>query len=229
MCQLLRFLQYIFVVLAVLLLQSCTNSYSAKPIEAWVIDAETKQPMEGVNVVAVWLLEYGLEGGGSTAMTIMETVTDKNGRFYFSAWGPKDIPKNLPSEARLKDLDPMLQFFKSGYSGQQLFNKRDIGSMWGHGASLRSSEWDGKKVEMARLHGAVHTYGFNLPDFYYIEFGKYCEWKYIPKMIVAVSKEQKRFTEQQIHFYGLDFTKLKLLPNQDMCGSAESFFEEYMK
>ena len=211
-------------------LQSCARDYSAKAIEAWVVDAESKQPMEGVNVVAHWLLEYGLEGGGATDITTMETVTDKNGRFYFPAWGPKEIPDNLPSEARLKDNDPELQFFKSGYLGLELQNDRPIRSMWGHGKSMRTSEWDGKKIQMKSFQGtALQEYGFHLPSFYYVEYGKNCEWKHIPRMIAAVSREQKRFKEQKIIFSGLDFTDIESLPNQDICGSAEKFFEEYLK
>ena len=76
-------------------LQACSNSYSAKPIEAWVVDAQTGKPLEGVNVVAHWKLRYGLEGGGSYQLHIMEDVTDKNGRFFFPAWGPKEIPRHL--------------------------------------------------------------------------------------------------------------------------------------
>src|SRR6266540_7096039 len=94
-------------------LHAC-STYSAKPIEAWVVDEETKQPLEGVIVVANWELRYGLEGG-AYQLTIMETVTDKNGRFYFPGWGPKAIPKELPSGARLKEDDPGLLFYKHGY------------------------------------------------------------------------------------------------------------------
>jgi len=229
MYQQLKFVRKIVYVFAILLLQSCANNYSAKPIEAWVIDAETKQPMEGVNVVAVWMLEYGLEGGGGSAMTIMETVTDKNGRLYFPAWGPKEIPKNLPSEARLKDSDPELQFFKKGYRALELRNDRPIPSMWGHGISLRSSDWGGKKIEMTKLDGTVQDYGFAIPSFNYIESRNGCEWKYIPRMIVAISREQKRFKEQNIAFYGSDFTDIKSFSNQDICGSAESFFRANLK
>ena len=66
-------------------LQACSNTYSAKAIEAWVVDAETKKPLEGVIVVAHWELNYGLEGGGAYQLQVMEDVTDKKGRFYFPA------------------------------------------------------------------------------------------------------------------------------------------------
>lgn len=37
--------------------------YSAEPIEAWVVDAETKQPLDGVVVTANWQLKEGTFGG----------------------------------------------------------------------------------------------------------------------------------------------------------------------
>src|SRR5690348_13390482 len=74
----------------ILSLQACTTSatyYSAEPITAWVVDAETKQPLAGVNVVAHWQLEGGLEGGNNIGqMMVMEAVTDTAGKFSFPAW-----------------------------------------------------------------------------------------------------------------------------------------------
>ena len=37
---------------SIFVLQACSNTYSAKAIEAWVVDQETKKPLEGVIVVA---------------------------------------------------------------------------------------------------------------------------------------------------------------------------------
>ena len=54
-----------------------------------MVDAETHQPLEGVNVVAHWVLNFGLEGTVHADLMLMETVTQSNGRFYFPAWGAK--------------------------------------------------------------------------------------------------------------------------------------------
>src|SRR3990172_3705709 len=69
--------------------------YSAEPIEARVVDAETKQPLEGVIVTANWELVEGTLAGGPRVlgqMMVMEAVTDANGRFSFPALGPKINP-----------------------------------------------------------------------------------------------------------------------------------------
>lgn len=218
-----KFYRNIFLVLA-MLLQGCSNHYSAQPIEAWVVDADTKQPIEGVIVAARWKLEYGMEGGYASLLNTLETETDKNGRFYFPAWGPKKIPDGLPSEARLKDSDPALELFKSGYRVQALKNDKPIASMSGHGTSLRSFDWNGRKIQLTKLRGTQDEYGYRLPEFFFLES---CEWQYLPKMILATIREQERFKEQNVPFPG--GISIKSLPGQDRCGSAEYFFKEYTK
>ena len=108
------------VAMAALLLAAtagCAQVYSAKPTFGFIVDAQTHQPVEGAVVVAQWDLEYGLEGGAAYAWVVMETVTDSQGRFDFAGWGPKKVPDFLPGEARLKDRDPRVAFFKLGYQG----------------------------------------------------------------------------------------------------------------
>jgi len=67
------------------------NRYSAESIEGWIIDADTKKPIEGVIVVANWQLHKSTMGGRIPAahLNIMEILTDKNGLFYFEGWGPR--------------------------------------------------------------------------------------------------------------------------------------------
>ena len=94
-------------------LQGCAAlQYSADPIEAWVVDAETNQPIEGAIVVAHWELKGGLEGGNVMGQVmVMEAVTDDKGKFNFPAWGPKWHI----GWGGLGDSDPELLLFKSGY------------------------------------------------------------------------------------------------------------------
>jgi hypothetical protein len=69
---------------------SACERYSADPIEAWVVDASSGAPLEGVIVTANWQRTGGFEGSYPKGqMMVMETTTDKKGRFQFSGWGPK--------------------------------------------------------------------------------------------------------------------------------------------
>src|SRR5262245_53918221 len=89
-------------------------SDSAAEIRGTVVDAETKRPLEGVHVVAQWILNTGLflHSSHETRFHILETVSDLKGEYHFSAWGPR--PR--PVLSRLEwGFDPILTFFKPGY------------------------------------------------------------------------------------------------------------------
>ena len=62
--------------------------YSKPEFRGRVIDAETKQPVEGAVVVVLYeKWEFGGPGGGNTLpMDAKETLTDKNGEFYFPSY-----------------------------------------------------------------------------------------------------------------------------------------------
>lgn len=68
---------------------ACAAEYSARAIEGRVVDAATGAPLEGVNVVVAWELEYirpGIsEGRGVAMFELAETVTAANGEFRFAA------------------------------------------------------------------------------------------------------------------------------------------------
>ena len=69
------------------------DTYSAAPIHGWVVDAETKQPLEGVHVVAQWILQTGLLHGEHTSrLHIVETVTDPKGGYQLPRVGAKPRP-----------------------------------------------------------------------------------------------------------------------------------------
>jgi hypothetical protein len=64
------------------------------PFRGKVIDAETKKPIEGAVVVAVYknyFCGFGA-GGGSEVAKVKETLTDKNGKFFFSSYSTIILP-----------------------------------------------------------------------------------------------------------------------------------------
>ena len=68
---------------------ACAWIYYSKPeFRGRVIDVETKQPVEGAVVVVLYeKWEFGGPGGGNTLpMDAKETLTDKNGEFYFPSY-----------------------------------------------------------------------------------------------------------------------------------------------
>lgn len=232
-------------IVALAALSACAGSwrYSADPIEAWVVDAETKQPVEGAIVVANWALEttshiipHQTNAAGS--VMVLETVTDKDGRFYFPAWGPK---WHLGS-GELTDSDPELILFKSGYQYQRLSNSQylrprkysDEGKPSGTeskpSGSTRISFWSGERIELQRFRGTEEEYANHLSSLgTFLRFlydGENCEWKQAPRMLAAIHKEKLNFKRKTV------FSSLQLVnnvSNQARCGSAEEYFVEYLK
>jgi hypothetical protein len=180
-----------------LLLRGCLNIYSAKPIEAWIIDAETRKPVAGAVVVARWTLSYGYEGGGGYDWVIMETVTDENGRFRFPGWGPRAIPTALLWQAKMGRHDPDIKFYKFGYAGvkqtQSMADKeyhrpKLIDYAWG-GSSEREWYLNGETLEYKPAKGDLKLLTEELDAFdsrlEYIRGGG-CEYIHIPCALNAV-------------------------------------------
>jgi hypothetical protein len=208
---------------------SLPNKYSAKEIEAWVVDADTGKPLEGVIVVAAWELKGGLELGNPVGnANLMETVTDKNGRFYFPAWGP------VWKKGALLFNDPNLYFFKRDYEYRALPNKFSFSDLETGRGSVRSSDWHGKTIKLKKFQGSLEEYAWHLSSLdtgieTILDVGrrsKDCEWKKVPKLLVAFSQLKDIFRENKIPF--IDLTSIDDLPTGERCGSPQLFFKRYL-
>ncbi len=204
-------------------------TYSAEAISATVIDADTRKPLAGVVVTANWQLLGGMEGNYPVGqLEVLETVTDANGRFHFPAWGPKKRIKGY-----LREDDPQLLLFKPGYEYRRLAN--EVSSRINYD-SVRRSVWNGKVIELKRFGGtgegyAEHVYRLdgNLDR---MRDGEQCEWKSIPRMLVALHHMRERFDAEGIKVpgwqIGARIRKVIDVGNQKQCGSAQEYFRNYL-
>lgn len=204
-------------------------TYSAEAIEGWVVDAETDKPVENVIVVAHWDLESAYNLG---QMMVMETLTDKDGRFYFPAWGPKLRPMN----AALTFADPEIIMFKSGYDFVTLQNTP---MSYYNKDALRRSEWNGKTIKIKpfkdyiiqdgriKTSAYVERIGWLGGTLNWADRGDSCDLKYIPRMIIAIHLQKKRFREQGIYssLPGYDYYFDEKSP--DRCG-VRALFKKYL-
>ncbi len=96
--------------LVLLTLSSGCSVYSAGPWRGTVLDADTKQPIEGAAVVMVWQTQQ--EGGFAAVFHYLdseERLTDKDGRFEIGA-------KSFTQTRGLsKVYGPKMVIFKPGY------------------------------------------------------------------------------------------------------------------
>lgn len=142
---------------ALAVLPACAGpvTYSAESIEAWVVDAETKQPIEGAVVVAHWVLEgptlVDIKVRQAGDLVVLEAVTDKDGRFHFPGWGPI----RHWGRSRLTYLDPELIVFKSGYEYRRLANPITKEAIEGKPYPIRRSQWNGKTIELKKFSGTA--------------------------------------------------------------------------
>lgn len=228
--------KYIVILLAGVLLSApaTATTYSAEAIEARVVDAETNQPLEGVIIVAHWELErkvgdYGHSGTdprGPLQLKVMEAVTDYSGHFAFPAWGPL----NAPFGAYLEGSDPAIVMFKPGYelygAANLLFTRINPFI-----DSTRTSWINGTTVKLKKFSGDLKAYARHLEylgdrvDFSREDRHQHCDWKEIPRMLVAVDKQERVFRKNNVYS---SLPILDDLPFQDQCGSAREFLKKYL-
>ena len=86
--------------------------YSDGPWKGTVIDSETREPIEGAVVVAVWERRYaGPAGPYSSFLDAVEVPTDKDGRFLIPKFWKLNL---LPIISWIEG--PTFQIFKPGYT-----------------------------------------------------------------------------------------------------------------
>lgn len=108
---------FVFIIIFILLISLAQTSqaawliYSKLEFRGRVIDAETKQPIEGAVVVVLYYKRstFDLNPGGTSSYVtkVKETLTDKNGEFYF--------PSYSEFMGFNEDVGARFVFFKPGY------------------------------------------------------------------------------------------------------------------
>lgn len=224
----------LFLILVGLSLQACATTHSAKSIEAWVVDAETNQPLEGVIVVAHWQLERkfayppgvtGYDPRGPLQLKVLETVTDPQGRFYFPAWGPLVAPPG----AYLEGFDPQIILFKPGYE-YEWFANQHFAPINSSISSTRTSWVNGTTIKLKKFEGDLKGYADALTLLHgEVDFAtNNCDWKPIPRMLVALDKQARLFREAKV-YSSLQTIDYITQDPRGQCGSAQEIFKDYLK
>ena len=168
-------------------------SYSAKPISATVIDADTKQPLSGVNVLIEWTLQNS-NASSESFWVVDEAVTDAQGRFTLSGWGPQLVPQRLTElPRRLGPEQPTIYVFKSGYEFESASNPRDswmIGNRQWTGDLVRSSYWDSKSIKLKKFVGSTKQYLDGLSPMADRLPLHGCRWAKVPRFTAALVMER---------------------------------------
>jgi len=163
------------------------RTYTAEPIAARIVDADTGAPVEGVNVVAAWQAKGGLEGGNIMGyVTVMEDVTNANGEFSFPGWGPKKWRNGA-----IRDGAPLLILLKPGYEVRLLWEGK-YGVEFA--SSHLSSSWNGKTIALRRYlrledeYSRSHVGVWTVLDTLIRQQG--CAWQAIPRFLKAIDQQR---------------------------------------
>ena len=122
----------------------------ADEIHGKVVDAETKQPIKDVVVVAVWKQSGGiLEVQHTGNLVLRETTSDEQGHYVIDGWWPR-----LTFSGYIDSSAPSLIFYKYGYAPNRMGN-----ITWGPNAGTYvHSEWSGKIIELKKFVGTPIDY-----------------------------------------------------------------------
>lgn len=87
------------------------QEYSSARIEGRIVDGPSRQPVPGAVVVAIWRRVERFTERWDGVFRMVETITDREGRFRVERWGPRPAIPFDDLDAR----DPELWVLKDGY------------------------------------------------------------------------------------------------------------------
>jgi hypothetical protein len=229
-----RYVRFVISLALGLSLSACAMFYSARPISATVIDADSGAPVAGANVVAVWELEDPVAAGIQGDLEMLETVTGASGDFQFPGWGPKPVPSSAYPGSRLTNNDPRIIVFKPGYVPQAVYNDthssqlRDPQEM---GAPVRESQWNAKAIPIKKFDGNPRNYASSIHGVLSGVAIGMCGWKKIPRMVIALNRESDRLMREKVVPYSVAWPSIsQLAANYEKeCGPVIEYLKEFEK
>ena len=119
--------------------------YSSDAVEGFVYDAETNQPLEGVEVEIYWSLDYGVMLHMTRVIENFKTKTDKNGYFYFPAWGPSINKRRDVSKG------PSLIVYKKNYTKEHFNHSQYYHTLFASWIIIGDPPWYNRGEKTIRL------------------------------------------------------------------------------
>jgi len=198
--------------------------YTAAPIDARIVDADTGKPVAGASIIANWQLVTGsLDGERDKGqLEVRETTTDANGAFHFDGF-----TKANPSTAELRNKDPQILIFKPGYRTKQLVN--DYGSRtYGLIGATRTSQFNATTIKLQPYATDPASGGEAAYEHFKIDVDPIiaaCAWKKIPNALLAMTRERERIKSLNPSKY-VDLPTVSSADRYEgQCGSATDYFK----
>ena len=209
-------------------------SYSAVPTTAKVVDAQTGEPIAGANVVASWLI-ISVTGRSAGLIALDEAVTDGDGVFHFSGWGPRAMERSLPRGSRMAGESPEFIVFKTGYKIAAFHNDSTperLSDPSYTGEPVRRSDRDGKALRIEKFTGPLQAYALSIEGLVG-PLGSAghmaCPWLKLPQAYRALRLEKARLDAARVRNALPGENHLRMWTTAPGCPAAgvRKFFEEY--
>lgn len=163
--------------------------YEAEAIRGRVIDAQTKMPIVGANVLAFWPVYVGSHYQFVGMVEVKEAVTDENGDYVIDGWGPVE----WTGEGRIEQTRPRIWFFQAGYFSYNPYND-DPGKpdYFNRNPASRhlTSFWNGRTVELKPYKPDANPLirlSDTLPDIsYFFHRADRCDWPKAARFLRSV-------------------------------------------
>jgi hypothetical protein len=230
----LPYARHILAVLALCVAESAFSlSYSGLPFSGRVVDADTKEPMDGVIVVASWELQ-DRHGTRTGILTSTEAVTAKDGRFSMPAWGPIEVTSYENGlSLRMDPNQPALLLFKPGYAPGQTKGTSETyylsDPLW-EGDRVRSTRLDGRTIPLRRWTQSDANYNWNLTLWRTeVPLVNGCGWTRAPRMTVALIREGERFKNITGRNEIFDPDDLREYYRGQYCGPTKPILDEALR
>lgn len=216
-----------FVLLAVLLggwLLYSSVWYSPR-IEARVAGPDGK-PLAGAIVVASWTIEEWFSGAPLAQAALAEVVTDKDGRFRISAWGPRVV-----TGGSIRIDEPTVRVFHPGFVPAVI--KNDEGVPMKSADRIISFRLQNQTIALRPFHGTLLQYEAalaplttSLEPLYFGRAAGACYWRQTPRLLLALQDLKLELAAQGAGD-SLRLAYQYASTGQPQCGDAEQFFKDY--
>jgi hypothetical protein len=196
--------------------------YSADPIDAQVVDADTGAPVPDAIVAIVWQLQRAtLDSHIDTSrLAVAETATDADGRFHFDGFS-----KINPRFDVLPDTAPSLYVLRKGYEVH--FGSNGWLPVAGRAEpSRRHPRVNGTVIRLKPV-GDGARYPDQLSHLWHgiVTVHEPCGWKQVPRLTRTFLEEHSRLRAQQPDNISL----IQLDPNLQYCGEVPEPLRPFAK
>lgn len=190
----LKFIPMGFLVAAI----SGCHIYWGVPIEGWVVDEKSKQPIKGAVVIATWETYGGVAHSDTVGnLLVQETVTDDRGYYAFESWGPRFVFWNY-----LDGSDPTLIVFHEDY---YFWSAGDGDFKTPHPFTIetRGSIWSGKTIPLMKFDDDLEKFTMNAAaaslHLHALEssWPLACTWEKMPRLAAEIIKRGKAINHKR--------------------------------